>query len=129
MKLIKQLGLSDYFIIHDKFTYEKGFQKMGEADAVLLFDTIMPEDEIQPYLPSKVLEYSLLKKNVLAITTSRSPTYRLMKQTDSVVCKYDRHDILRGLEEIVLDHKTSIIDYSYSNEQATQDLSRIVENW
>ena len=122
LKLIRKLGLTDYFVIHDKFSYEEGYQRMSEADAVLLFDTIMPEDEIQPYLPSKVLEYSLLKKNVLAVTTSRSPAYRLMKKTDSVVCRYDRHDILRGLEDIVLHGKTSRIDYSFPNEEAVREL-------
>ena len=125
-QLIRKLNLENLFVIHDKFTYEKGFEKMGQADAVLLFDTIMPEDEIQPYLPSKVLEYSLLKKNVLAVTTTTSPTYRLMKQTDSVVCKYDRHDILRGLEQIILEGKTSIIDYSYDNETAVKELQKRV---
>jgi hypothetical protein len=122
LKLIKKLGLKESFVIHDKFSYEAGYQKMGEADAVLLFDTILPEDEIQPYLPSKVLEYSMLKKNVLAVTTSRSPVYRLMKETDSVVCRYDRHDILKGLEEIILEGRTSVIDYSHTNEEAVKEL-------
>ncbi|MBR2676898.1 MAG: hypothetical protein IKE28_08305 [Solobacterium sp.] len=124
LKLIRALGLEPYFIIHDKYSYDEGYRKMGEADAVLLFDTIMPEDEIQPYLPSKVLEYSLLKKNVLAVTTPKSPTYRLMKQTDSVVCRYDRNDIKQGLEDIVINKKRSIIDYSIVNEDAVADLKK-----
>ena len=128
-RLIQRLGIQDYFILHDKFSYEAGFQKMSEADAVLLFDTIMPEDEIQPYLPSKVLEYSLLKKNVLAVATRRSPTYRLMKQTDAVVCRYDRHDILRGLEDIILHGKTSRIDYCHTNEKAVKELKDRLEEW
>ena len=123
-KLIRKLGLREYFEIHDKYSYEAGYQKMGEADAVLLFDTILPEDEIQPYLPSKVLEYSLLKKNVLAVATPKSPTYRLMKKTDSIVCRYDRYDILRGLEEIVLQEKTSRIEYSFTNEEAVEELQK-----
>ena len=127
-KIIKKLGLDHMFIIHDKFAYDEGFQKMSEADAVLLFDTIMPEDEIQPYLPSKVLEYSLLEKNVLAITTSKSPTYRLMKKTDSVVCKYDRKAIKNGLERIILEKENSAIDYSYTNEAAVTELKYRVTN-
>ena len=122
LKLIRKLHLEHLFVIHDKFTYEKGFEKMAAADAVLLFDTIMPETEIQPYLPSKVLEYSMLKKNVLAVTTSTSPTYRLMKQTDAVACAYDRQAILKGLEEIVLNRRTSVIDYCHTNEEAVRTL-------
>ena len=128
-KLIKKLDLKNCFVIHDKFDYEEGFRKMSEADAVLLFDTIMSEDEIQPYLPSKVLEYSLLKKNVLAVTTSTSPTYRLMKKTDSVVCRYDREDIKRGLEDIILNGKTSITDYSYPNEEAVSELLKRIKTF
>ena len=121
-KLIHKLGLDSHFIIHNKYSYDEGFKRMSEANAVLLFDTIMPEDQIQPYLPSKVMEYSLLKKNVLAVTTSKSPTYRLMKKTGSVVCRYDRNDIKKGLEEIVIKGKTSIIDYSYTNKEAVSEL-------
>ena len=126
-KLIRKLGLEDCFVIHDKYSYETGYQKMGEADAVLLFDTILPENEIQPYLPSKVLEYSLLKKNVLAVTTTKSPTYRLMKETDSIVCRYDRHDILRGLEDLILHERSSKIEYSWSNEEAVRELKQRIE--
>ena len=122
-KLIHKLGLDQIFLIHDKYSYDEGFQKMSEANAVLLFDTIMPEDQIQPYLPSKVMEYSLLKKNVLAVTTSKSPTYRLMKRTNSVVCSYNRDEIKKGLEEIVIERKESVIDYSYPNDVAVKELS------
>ena len=121
-KLIRKLGLEKQFIIHDKYSYDEGYQKMGEADAVLLFDTIMPETEIQPYLPSKVLEYSLLKKNVLAVTTSTSPTYRIMKQTDSVVCRYDRNEIKDGLKAILIEGRKSILDYSIENRVAVAEL-------
>lgn len=122
LKLIKQLHLESYFLIHDKYSYDVGYQKMAEADAVLLFDTIMPEDQIQPYLPSKVVEYSMLHKNVLAVTTSKSPVYRIMKGTNSVVCKYNREDIKNGLEEIIIHKKVSPIQYTYTNEEAVKDL-------
>lgn len=126
-KLICKLNMQQYFIVHDKYSYDEGYRKMSEADAVLLFDTIMPEDQIQPYLPSKVLEYSLLKQNVLAITTPQSPTYRLMKETDSVVCRYDRKEIKKGLEDIVIQRKESIIDYSIKNEDAIKELRRKID--
>ena len=128
-RLIRKLKLEPYFVIHDKFSYEKGFRRMAEADAVLLFDTIMPETEIQPYLPSKVLEYSMLKKNVLAVTTSTSPTCRIMKKTDSIVCRYDRTDILRGLEELIIEQKPSVIDYCMDNKTAVQDLLEAVSRF
>lgn len=121
-RLLKQLGLESVFQIHDKIPYEQCLQRMNAADAVLIFDTIMPETEIQPYLPSKIVEYSLLKKNVLAVTTSRSPVYRIMKKTDAVACRYERSDILNGLEKICIDRKQSVLHYSYSNEEAVRPL-------
>ena len=45
-----------------------------------------------------------------------------MKETDSVVCRYDRKDILRGLKEIILNGKKSTLNYSYKNEDAVKEL-------
>ena len=69
LALIKKLNLSHYFEIHHKVPYAECIQKMHDCDAALLFDTILDENTIQPYLPSKIMEYSLLNKDVLAITT------------------------------------------------------------
>ena len=35
---------------------------MKNADILVLFDTIMEDEKIQPYLPSKIIEYLLLNK-------------------------------------------------------------------
>lgn len=119
---IQELGISELFAIHEKIPYEDCIRKMGKSDAVLIFDTILPADEIQPYLPSKVLEYSLLKKNTLGITTRRSPTYRIMKASDAVVADNDRNEIVSGLEDICIRRKKSVINYASTNEQAVQNL-------
>ena len=125
--LIHSLGLDDCFTFTDKIPYENCIQKMSESDGVLLFDTILPEDTIQPYLPSKILEYSLLKKNCLAVTTSRSPAYRIMKKTNAIACRYDRNDILNGLEKLIIQKQSSVIEYADSNEKATEDFrSRVL---
>ena len=99
---------------------------MNLSDAVLLFDTILPEDTIQPYLPSKIIEYSLLNKDVLAVTTSKSPTYRIMKDSQAVACRYDRRDILEGLKKIVIERVPSQINYEYTNEEAIQSLLNVI---
>ena len=128
-KLIKKLGLSYMFKIHKKIPYQQCLQKMKEADAVLIFDTILPDTEIQPYLPSKIVEYSQLKKNTLAVTTTRSPVYRIMKKQDSIACRYDRNDILRGLEELCIKKRPSLIDYNYSNNVAVSPLLKRLEEF
>ena len=125
--LIKKLGLSNYFKIHNKVPYAECIEKMHQSDAVLLFDTILDEDTIQPYLPSKIMEYSLLKKDVLAVTTSKSPSYRILKESNAIACKYDRNDILKGLEDLLLNHRESKVHYAYTNEQAIQSLLHVLE--
>ena len=102
-------------------------EKMYQSDAVLLFDTILDEDTIQPYLPSKIMEYSLLKKDVLAVTTSKSPSYRILKESNAIACKYDRNDILKGLEDLLLNHRESKVHYAYTKEQAIQSLLHVLE--
>lgn len=122
LKLIRKLGLQSCVAIHEKIPYSQCIQKMADSDAVLIFDTILPEDRIQPYLPSKVIEYSLLKKNTLSITTSTSPTYRISKESGAAACRYDRDDILKGLEEICIKRTKSVLDYSRTDQEALHDL-------
>lgn len=127
LSLIRKLGISDCFVIHEKVPYAECIRKMHESDGVLLFDTILPEDQYQPYLPSKILEYSYLKKNVLAVTTSKSPAYRIMKKTNAIACRYDRKEIYQGLTDLIIHHKPSQVDYANTNEEAIEDLKNRIE--
>lgn len=119
---IRTLGLENIFHIHDKISYEECLNRMNESDGVLIFDTILPEDTIQPYLPSKLMEYAYLQKDTLAISTSTSPTYRIMKQSNGIVARYDEDEIYNALVDLLVHHKTSKIQYPYNHEQAIQPL-------
>ena len=123
-KLIESLGLTDLFQIHEKVPYDECIERMKEADGVLLFDTILPDHQIQPYLPSKILEYSLLKKQVLAVSTKTSPAYRICKESDAIACVYDRKDILLGLEELLIEKKPSVVRYAQTNAEAVEPLRK-----
>lgn len=129
LKLIDSLGLSDLFRIHEKVPYAECIQRMKEADGCLLFDTILPENEIQPYLPSKILEYSLLKKQVLAVSTKTSPAYRICKQSNAIACSYDRNDILKGLEELLIEKKPSVVQYAKTNAEAVTPLRQMIDSF
>lgn len=121
-KLIHTLQLDHVFHLHERVPFAACMEKMKAANAVLLLDTILPDDEIQPYLPSKILEYSLLRKDVLTITTRTSPSYRICQKSGALVCSYDRNDIFRGLEKIILQKQSSKINYALTNAEAIQDL-------
>ena len=129
LKLIHALGLDDVFEVHKKIPYDACISKMQQSDAVLLFDTIVDESTIQPYLPSKILEYSLLAKNTLGITVKTSPSYRIMKESKAIVCRYDRGDILAGLEELVIRNRVSKIDYATKNKDSVKDLTEMLRKF
>ena len=76
---IRDYSLEKLFVIHDKVSYDESIRIMKEADVLVLFDTLMPEQEVQPYLPSKIVEYLLLKKPILAVCGSNSPSYRILR--------------------------------------------------
>ena len=127
--LIRKCGLNSIFSVHSKIPYKECIEKMNESDAVLLFDTILPETEFQPYLPSKILEYSLLEKDTLGISTSRSPAYRIMKESNAIVCRYDQKEIEKGLEELIIEHHPSVIRYATDNRTAVQPLIKSIDSW
>ncbi|MCR5449640.1 MAG: hypothetical protein K6F23_09600 [Solobacterium sp.] len=127
-KLIRKLHLDPYFAIHGKIPYEECIEKMNRSDGVLLFDTILPDDQFQPFLPSKLMEYSLLEKNVLAVTTEKSPSWRIMKRDNAIACHYDREEILQGLEDLIIHHKPSKVNYKTTNEQASEILKQAIIN-
>lgn len=120
-KLIHTLKLDSYFMIHDQIPYKDAIEEMNQSDILLIFDTIMPETEIQPYLPSKILEYSLLEKNTLTIATSKSPSYRIAKESHALVCEDNREEIKETLKKALTIEK-SIINYHATNEEAAQAL-------
>lgn len=76
---IKDYNLNKVFIVHDKVSYQESVNIMKNADILVLFDTIMHDEPIQPYLPSKITEYLLLNKPILGICENNSPSYRLLK--------------------------------------------------
>lgn len=77
---INRYGLNENIILHDKVSYQKSIEIMKDADILVLFDTLMPESKVQPYLPSKIVEYLMLKKPILGICDSNSPSYRILKE-------------------------------------------------
>ncbi len=121
-QLLHALRLDSVFHIHDRVPFEQCIEKMKDADAVLLLDTILPDDEIQPYLPSKILEYSLLEKDVLTITTKRSPAYRICRESGALTCSYDAQSIFHGLEKLILQKQPSKIHYATANAEAIAEL-------
>lgn len=126
IQLINSLKLEQYFEINDKIPYEDCLKEMSKSDVLLIFDTILDYDEWQPYLPSKILEYSLLEKDVFALATKKSPTYRIMKQSNAICSQDNVVDIKNGLLKIIRE-RDSKVNYSYENEDASKELRKKID--
>ena len=98
---IKQFNLQDVFILHDKVNYEESTEIMKKADILVLFDTIMHGAKIQPYLPSKITEYMLLKKPILGICENNSPSFRILKENGYELNGYEVDTIKENIKKII----------------------------
>ena len=70
--------LNNIFFIHKKVNYDKCIELMKKTQILLIFDTIVDSDEIQPFLPSKITDYLLTNKPIFAITSKKSPLYDII---------------------------------------------------
>jgi len=110
VKKIKEYGLDDVFVLHDKVTYQESVRIMKEADILVLFDTLMPGAESQPYLPSKIVEYLMLKKPILGICDDNSPSYRILIEYGFDTVGSEKEKIKNNIRSLITDRKQ--IDYS-----------------
>ena len=110
VKKIKEYGLEKVFVLHDKVSYKESVEKMKEADILVLFDTLMPQEKVQPYLPSKIVEYLMLKKPILGICDKNSPSYRILNEYGFDTVGSDKETIKKNIIKIM--NTDSEIDYS-----------------
>jgi len=111
---IKGYGLEKLFVVHDKVSYKESVETMKKADVLVLFDTLMPKDKIQPYLPSKIVEYLMLKKPILGICDNNSPSFRILKEYGC--------DTVGSSTKIIKDNIKSIIS---DNSKINQSLDKL----
>lgn len=107
---IKEYGLEKVFILHDKVSYQNSIEIMKESDILVLFDTLMPDAKVQPYLPSKIVEYLLLKKPILGICDSNSPSYRILREYGFDTIGSSKEVIKKNILSLISEDKK--IDYS-----------------
>lgn len=110
VKKIKEYGLENLFILHDKVSYDESTRIMKDADVLVLFDTLMPNHPNQPYLPSKIVEYLLLRKPILGICDDNSPSYRILNQYGFGTVGSEVDTIKNNIKELINNKKT--IKYS-----------------
>ena len=117
IKKIKDYGLEELFIIHDKVSYQESIMIMKNADVLVLFDTLMTDQKVQPYLPSKIVEYLMLKKPILAICDSNSPSYRILDEFGFNTVGSEVDTIKNNIMDIINNKK----EYDYSLDKLNND--------
>ena len=110
VRRIKEYGLDRLLVLHNKVSYDESINIMKNADVLVLFDSLMPNSIIQPYLPSKIVEYLLLKKPILGICDNNSPSYRILKEYKYNTVGSDKDVIKENIISIINDN--NVIDYS-----------------
>ena len=101
VKKIKDYDLEDVFILHKTVSYDESVEVMKESDILVLFDTLMSKSKVQPYLPSKIVEYLLLKKPILGICDDNSPSYRILKEYGFKELGSDVESIKRNIISLI----------------------------
>lgn len=122
-KKIKEYGIEDLFILHDKVSYKESVNIMKDSDILVLFDTLMPNEKVQPYLPSKIVEYLLLKKPILSVCDKNSPSYRILKKYGYNGVGSSVKDIKNNILKIISDKS----GYSYSLDELNADNYNMLE--
>ena len=110
VKKIKEYDLEDVFILHKTVSYDKSVEVMKESDILVLFDTLMSDKPVQPYLPSKIVEYLLLRKPILGICDKNSPSYRILREHGFKEVGSDVESIKINIKRMI--DGVSIEDYS-----------------
>lgn len=125
---IRRDHLEDCFQVRDKVSYEQAMAQMKQSDGLLLLDTIMPDDQIQPYLPSKSLEYLLLRKPLLILTTPKSPAYRLFTRYGYPCVMNDVAQLKQRIQQLIAypEAPDSADLSALENEEATRELVRLL---
>jgi len=110
IRKIKEYGLEKVFKIHEKVSYQESTEIMKNADVLVLFDTLITGQPLQPYLPSKIVEYLLLKKQILGICDRNSPSYRILKEYGYDTVGSEKETIKDNIRRLLTD--LPLPDYS-----------------
>ena len=98
---IEDYGLEDVFMLHNSVSYKESVEIMKNSDILVLFDSLMPHAKVQPYLPSKIVEYMMLKKPILGICDNNSPSYRILKANDYNTVGSEKEAIKKNIKELI----------------------------
>jgi hypothetical protein len=79
-----------------KVSYEEALTLQRQADYLVVIDSPIDDPAMSMFFPSKLLDYMVAGKRILAITTKGSATDEVMSDLQGDVCT---HTDVRGIEK------------------------------
>ena len=122
MNNLKKYSLDGLFFVHNKVNYDCCVNLLkNDADVLLIFDTILEDNKVQPFLPSKVLDYLLVNKPIFSITSKKSPLYTMLN--DKHICvMYNIDSIVNGIKKQIKHVKSVDNNYcQFENKKVIRD--------
>ena len=107
---------------HNRVDYDECIDIMSKSDVLLIFDTIVEKNGIQPFLPSKITDYLLTNKPIFAITLQNSPLYDIINK-EHICVNNDSDEIKKALTKQILNYKNISNDIQkYDNDYVSKKI-------
>lgn len=116
-------------------SYSEAISLQEQADILLIVDTPFNNASDAMFLPSKILDYMLMKRRILALTNKHSVTWNLVNHTLGNCYTYDdTENIIKFLTKTRNAHKnrdkeffvTNNIDMNYSAQENSKKLAEVI---
>lgn len=78
-----------------KLSSEKALELQGEADLLLVIDSKIADPKKNVFMPSKLLDYALLEKPILALSGLESTSAKFLNEVGGVVFDFDDKEGLK----------------------------------
>lgn len=72
-----------------KLSYQEALALQRQADYLVVIDSPIPDPAMSMFFPSKLLDYMVARKRILAVTTRGSATDEVMKDLKGDVCTHE----------------------------------------
>lgn len=115
--------------------FNKALELIREAHLLLTIDLPILDPALAMFFPSKILDYYLAKRRILALTTTGSATERVLKGGHSTILKHDdvagiKHFILQAVAEYERNNveffETNEIPLEFSARENTTRLANLI---
>lgn len=97
--------------------FNKALEIIRKAHVLVTIDLPIIDPSLAMFFPSKILDYFLAKRRILALTTAGSATERALKHGHATILMYDHVEgIKQFIKQAVAEHENRNADFFEANE-------------